>query len=96
MKEKKIEFPNEIKEYFIESRYYKKFIEMNETLNAIKLDILNSEKMFYKIEKSDNFTITEESKENKGFFIVTKYYNKFLRTLMVKKIEKKSEFSVHE
>ena len=96
MKEKKIEFPNEIKEYFIESRYYKKFIEMNETLNAIKLDILNSEKMFYKIEKSDNFTITEESKENKGFFIVTKYYNIIFTDFNGKKIEKKKVVSVHE
>lgn len=96
MKEKKIEFPNEIKEYFIESRYYKKYKEMDETLNAIKLDILNSEKMFFKIEKSDIIIKTEESKENKGFFILTKYYNIIFTDFNGKKIEKKSVFSVHE
>ena len=96
MKEKKIEFPNEIKEYFIESRYYKKFIEMNETLNAIKLDILNSEKMFFKIEKSDIITKTEESKENKGFFIITKFYKITFTDFNGTKIETERIFSIHE
>lgn len=96
MKKKKIEFPKEIKEYFIDAVYYNEIKGMNETLNAIKTDIINSEKMFYKIEKSDIITKTEESKENKGFFIITKFYKITFTDFNGTKIETERIFSIQE
>jgi len=75
MKIQKIQSPIEIKEFFVECDGYNEITGMNETFDEIRENIYNSSKMFKKIEKSAIMKRTKESDKNKGFYIITHYYN---------------------
>lgn len=47
-----INYPKSIKEYFVESKFYKEIEGMGNILNEIKISIAEGKKMFKKVEKS--------------------------------------------
>ena len=73
MKVKGIKFPNNITEYFVDTRQYKKNEKIKEIFTYIKKDILNHELMFKKIERSEILKIVEKSPNNNNKYIVKSY-----------------------
>ena len=73
MKEKNINKPKELKEYFVCSKKVKKYKELQEIFNTIKGEIKSSPLMFKKVETSGIFERLIKSQVNKGFYKVTKY-----------------------
>ena len=73
MKEKNINIPSKLKEYYVCSKKIKKYSDIAEEFNKIKNDIQSSKFMFKDVIPSDIFERTRESDKNKGFYIVTKY-----------------------
>ena len=73
MKEKNINKPKELKEYFVCSKKVKKYKELQEIFNTIKGEIKSSPLMFKIVETSDILERSIESQANKGFYKVTKY-----------------------
>ncbi len=65
MKSKDIDIPQDIKEYYVDSVNYKKYPEINVTLNSIKENILLSEPMFKNKEKSSILISARENEKNK-------------------------------
>jgi len=73
MKEKNINIPSKLKEYYVCSKKIKKYSDIAEEFNKIKNDIQSSKFMFKDIYVSEILEKSEESDKNKGFYIVTKY-----------------------
>ena len=96
MKSKGIDIPQDIKEYYVDSIKYKKYPEINDTLNKIKEDILLSKPMFKNVEKSPILESTRESETNKGFYIVKKYIEIIYTDFNGKKIYKQKVISEEE
>ena len=96
MKSKGIDIPQDIKEYYVDSIKYKKYPEINDTLNKIKEDILLSKPMFKNVEKSPILESTRESEKNKGFYIVKKYIEIIYTDFNGKKIYKQKVISEEE
>ena len=89
MKNNGIDIPKDIKEYYVDSKKFKKYSEINDTLNTIKKDILLSKPMFKNVEKSQILQTTRESEKNKGFYIIKIIFNIYIQILMEKKYIKK-------
>ena len=96
MKSKDIDIPQDIKEYYVDSIKYKKYPEINNTLNIIKEDILLSKPMFKNVEKSPILESTRESEKNKGFYIVKKYIEIIYTDFNGKKIYKQKIINEEE
>ena len=96
MKSKGIDIPQDIKEYYVDSIKYKKYPEINDTLNKIKEDILLSKPMFKNVEKSPILESTRESETNKGFYIVKKYIEIIYTDFNGKKIYKQKVINEEE
>lgn len=73
MKEKNINKPRELKEYFVCSKKVKKYKELQEIFNTIKGEIKSSPLMFKKVETSCILERSIKSQVNKGFYKITKY-----------------------
>ena len=73
MIEKGIKFPNNITEYYIDTKQYKKNKKMKEIFTNIKKDILNHELMFKKVERSKILTSVEKSLKNNNIYVVKSY-----------------------
>lgn len=72
MNKKGINFPINIKEYYIDSKIGKNIDKVKEEFEAIKKDIYESEIMFKNVERSEIREKIKPSK-NKGFFIIKQY-----------------------
>lgn len=75
MIEKGIKIPNNITEYFVEAKQYKKNKKMKEIFTNIKKDISNLELMFKKVERSEILKSVEKSLKNNNIYIVKSYRN---------------------
>ena len=73
MDKKGIKTPNNITEYFIDTKQYKKNAKMKEIFNNIKKDISNNELMFKKVERSEILKSVEKSQNNDNKYIVKSY-----------------------
>ena len=73
MKEKNINVPSKLKEYYVCSKKIKKYSDIAEEFNKIKNDIQSSKFMFKDIYVSEILEKSKEMEKNKGFYIVTKY-----------------------
>ena len=73
MDKKGIKIPNNITEYFIDTKQYKKNAKMKEIFNNIKKDISNNELMFKKVERSEILKSVEKSQNNDNKYIVKSY-----------------------
>lgn len=73
MKEKDIQRPKDLKEYFVCSKKIKKYTEIKEEFNKIINDIKQSQLMFKDVLISEIKERSIESQKNKNFYIITKY-----------------------
>jgi hypothetical protein len=73
MDKKGIKIPNNITEYFIDTKQYKKNAKMKEIFNNIKKDISNNELMFKKVERTEILKSVEKSQNNNNKYIVKSY-----------------------
>ena len=64
-----IAMPTKITEYFIDTKHNKKSKEMNKNFNEIKNDIKNHELMFKKVERSKEYTTTEETLKKDTYIV---------------------------
>ena len=96
MKNNGIDIPKDIKEYYVDSKKFKKYSEINDTLNTIKKDILLSKPMFKNVEKSQILQTTRESEKNKGFYIIKNYIQYIYTDFDGKKIHKEKIINEEE
>ena len=73
MKEKDIQRPKDLKEYFVCSKKIEKYKEIKEEFNKIIDDIQHSQLMFKDVKISEIKERSVESQKNKNFYIITKY-----------------------
>ena len=73
MIKKGIKLPNNITEYFVDSKQYKKKEKMKEIFTNIKNDISSNELMFKKVERSQILKSVEKSPNNNNKYIVKSY-----------------------
>ena len=64
-----IAMPTKITEYFIDTKHNKKSKKMNKIFNEIKNDIKNHELMFKKVERSKEYTTTEETLKKDTYIV---------------------------
>ena len=73
MIKKGIKFPNNITEYFVDTKQYKKDKKMKEIFTNIKKDISDNELMFKKVKRSEILKSVEKSPNNNNKYIVKSY-----------------------
>ena len=67
MEHKKINLPSNWKEYYVCSKKIKKFTQIKDEFNKIKVDIIYSKLMFKNVQISQILERLRENEKNKGF-----------------------------
>lgn len=73
MKKMNIDLPNNLPEFYVDSKYYNKYPEIKKTLIQIKNKIQSNKYMFKEVIYGGIKSETKESKKNKGFYIVKEF-----------------------